>query len=68
MGKHWQKIECNVTSCVHNCIDDSTCRLEKIQVAPCDLKGDKTADKETLCSQYRYTGNLNVEEKSGIKT
>ena len=33
-----QRIECNVTNCTHNCIEDSTCRLNKIQVSPMRYK------------------------------
>lgn len=33
-----QKIDCNVTNCTHNCIEDSTCRLNKIQVSPMRYK------------------------------
>ncbi|MCX8074252.1 MAG: DUF1540 domain-containing protein [Clostridia bacterium] len=67
-GKYSQRIECNVTNCTHNCIDDSTCRLDKIQVAPCGPRGSKVAEDETLCSSYLYIGDLNEEEKSSIKT
>ena len=29
------RIKCNVTKCVHNCIEDSTCRLDSIVVCEC---------------------------------
>lgn len=58
-----QKIGCNVTSCMHNCIDDSTCRLDQINVTPCGMNGNKTPEGETACGSYHYAGNLNVEEK-----
>ena len=32
MEKDGNKIKCNVVKCVHNCIDDSTCRLNTIKV------------------------------------
>lgn len=67
--KYSQKIGCNVASCAHNCIDDSTCRLESIRVTPCSgVKGDGSPFKETLCSSYLHAGEMNIEEKSSIKT
>lgn len=65
-GSYTQKILCNVTNCAHNCLDDCSCRLDKIQVAPCGPKGDTSAKDETLCSSYLYSGNLNSEEKYGL--
>ena len=57
-----QKIECSVADCTHNCIKDSTCRLDKIRVCPC-ISDEKTAsDESTQCSSYHYLGDLNAKE------
>ncbi len=61
-----QKIKCNVTKCVHNCIDNSTCRLESIKV--CECMNDKNSNKkedQTACGSYKYAGNLNQSEILG---
>lgn len=59
------KIECNVVDCMHNCIENSTCKLDAIRV--CNCTGDKYAKKEdgTACSSYDYAGDLNEEGVSG---
>lgn len=60
------RILCNVTKCVHNCIDNSTCRLDSIKVRECmnDKKSDKKED-QTACGSYEYVGNLNESEILG---
>lgn len=63
--KNSQKIECNVTECSHNCLEDCTCKLDRIQVCPCRVKGDKTPEDETACAMYSYSGNLNSKEIIG---
>ena len=39
------RIKCNVTKCVHNCIEDSTCRLDSIVVCEC-MKIEKVKIKK----------------------
>ncbi len=60
-----QKIECNVSSCAHNCLEDCTCRLDRIMVRP--KAGDKTRTpgSETSCGSYFYIGEMNVVERLG---
>ena len=60
------KIKCNVAKCVHNCIDDSTCRLDSIIVCECmnDKKSKKRED-QTACGSYNYCGDLNKNERLG---
>ncbi len=60
-----QKIECNVAHCAHNCIEDCTCRLDKIQVCPCNTKANESADDTTACASYKFCGDLNVTEITG---
>lgn len=60
--KNDRKILCNVSDCTHNCIDDSTCKLESIKVSVCNNKAKDIKDK-TLCASYENCGDLNVEEK-----
>lgn len=57
------KIECNVSKCVHNSIEDSSCRLDTIRVCECsnDRKSVKRED-QTSCGSYEYCGNLNMKE------
>lgn len=65
--KYDQKIKCNVAECLHNCIEDSSCRLEKIQVCPCTSKLEEEAlprDK-TACASFLNAGDLNVVEITG---
>ena len=66
MEKDGNKIKCNVVKCVHNCIDDSTCRLNTIKVCECmnDKKSSKRED-QTACDSYEYVGNLNKSEILG---
>lgn len=54
-----QKIECNVSSCAHNCIEDATCRLDRIMVTPCSRDISRVPEGETACSSYFYSGKLN---------
>jgi hypothetical protein len=64
-----QKIGCNVVSCAHNSVENSTCRLENIKVTPCaGVKGDGSAYKETLCSSFLHVADLNMQEKSSGKS
>ena len=60
-----QKILCNVAHCTHNCIEDSTCRLNKILVSPCTTKANESADETTSCASYKYCGDLNIAEITG---
>lgn len=60
-----QKIECNVTKCAHNCIDDCTCRLDSIKVCNCKNQGSGELDDETACGSYDFAGNLNETEITG---
>ena len=60
-----QKIECSVSSCAHNCLEDSTCRLDRIMVKPCYLNQSRTPDGETACGSYFYVGKMNIVERLG---
>lgn len=60
-----QKIECNVSSCAHNCLEDSTCRLDRIMIKPCSLNQSRTPEGETACGSYFYVGEMNVVERLG---
>ena len=66
MRKGDDRIKCNVAKCAHNCIDDSTCRLNSIKVCECmnDNKSKKRED-QTACGSYEYVGNLNKYEVLG---
>lgn len=66
MEKRSGKIKCNVSKCAHNCIDDSTCRLDSIMVCEC-MNDKKSSIKEdqTSCGSYYYSGNLNSSEVLG---
>ena len=60
-----QKIKCGVTDCVHNCIEDSTCRLECITV---NVSSDRRHANEidgTCCKSYYSAGDLNKVEIVG---
>lgn len=59
------KIQCNVVDCMHNCVENCTCRLDTIQV--CNCSGEKYAKHEdgTACSSYNYAGDLNETEITG---
>ncbi|MBR5227478.1 MAG: DUF1540 domain-containing protein [Clostridia bacterium] len=50
----YQKIKCNVSDCTHNRLEDSTCRLETIQVCPCGSKTTTDPLKDTACASYEY--------------
>lgn len=58
-----QKIECNVSSCAHNCLEDSTCRLDRIMINPCSSTKDKMSVEQTICGSYNYVGNMNIVER-----
>lgn len=60
-----QKIECNVSSCAHNCLEDSTCRLDRIMVKPCLGVQDKTPEGQTACGSYFYIGQMNIVQRLG---
>lgn len=65
--KYDQKIKCTVAECLHNCIEDCSCRLEKIQVCPCSSKLEENSlqrDK-TACASYQNAGDLNITEITG---
>lgn len=66
MDKSNGKIKCNVTKCAHNCIDDSTCRLDSIMVCECvNDKNSKMKEDQTACGSYYYCGDLNKSEILG---
>ena len=50
---------------MHNCIDDSTCRLECIQVNVMSDKSHAGCKDNTACKSYTYGGDLNVSEMTG---
>lgn len=60
-----QKIECTVSSCAHNCLEDSTCRLDRIKVKPTTLENSKNSENQTLCGSYNNIGELNTVERIG---
>lgn len=60
-----QKINCNVSECTFNCLEDSTCRLDSIKVCNCSSNKTKDPLKDTACGSYEYSGNLNIEEITG---
>ena len=41
------KINCNVSTCAHNCVEDSTCLLKEIRVARIKADESGDADKDT---------------------
>lgn len=57
-----QKICCNVSDCTHNATQDCTCKLNKIEVNPCNGKHTRQPQDETSCSMYSYCGDLNERE------
>lgn len=60
-----QKIKCGVTDCLHNCIEDSTCRLECITV---NVSSDRRHADEvdgTCCKSYDHARDLNKTEIVG---
>lgn len=66
LRKKEDKILCNVTKCVHNCIEDSTCRLDSIKVCECmNDKKSRRREDQTSCGSYEYCGNLNTDEIIG---
>ena len=60
-----QKIKCNVSECTHNCIEDSTCRLECIKVGVMSDKVNAKCEDETCCNSYDFGGDLNKTEITG---
>ncbi|MDD3303868.1 MAG: DUF1540 domain-containing protein [Clostridia bacterium] len=60
-----QKIMCGVTDCAHNCIDDSTCRLEAIKVNVMQDNRKAECEDGTCCKSYDYAGDLNETEITG---
>lgn len=60
-----QKIKCNVTDCLHNCIDDSSCRLDCIKVGIMSNKTKAKCEDGTCCTSYDFGSNLNESEKTG---
>lgn len=61
----FQKIKCNVSNCTHNCLEDSSCRLDEILVTPTILKNGVYKPDVTMCGSFKDIGNLNMEEKRG---
>lgn len=59
------RIKCNVTDCVHNCIYDSTCRLNSIKVGIMNEKNKAASVEGTCCKSYDYAGDLNESEVTG---
>lgn len=57
-----QKIKCTVSDCTHNCIQDSTCRLEEISVCNCNAVKTKDPKKDTACSSYHYDDVQPIEK------
>lgn len=53
-SKGSQKIKCDVADCTHNCIKDSTCMLDEIEVCNCSYSKTKDPLKDTACSSYEY--------------
>jgi len=66
MRKGDERILCNVSKCSHNCMEDSTCRLDTIKVCECmnDNKS-KNPEAQTACKSYEFIGNLNQSEILG---
>lgn len=62
-----QKIQCTVAECTHNSLEDSTCKLDKIHVAPCGGKKSDNPEDETACAMYSYSADLNAEENKASK-
>lgn len=65
LKKGSQKIKCGVTDCVHNCIDDCTCRLDSIKINVSYDKSKACCTDETCCKSYDYAGDLNQVEITG---
>lgn len=53
------KINCNVSTCAHNCVEDSTCLLREIKVARIKAEESGDADMDTACHSYKYLGHEN---------
>ncbi len=60
-----QKIKCGVTDCIHNCIDDCTCRLDSIKVNVVSDQTKACSKDGTCCKSYDYAGDLNEVEVTG---
>jgi hypothetical protein len=50
-----QKINCSVTSCMYNALDENECTLKAIQVCPCSTITSGTPQDETCCASYKDT-------------
>lgn len=48
-----QKINCTVTSCKYNNVEEKGCTLKQIIVTPVENCSTKNPD-ESMCSSYKY--------------
>ncbi|MDD2376945.1 MAG: DUF1540 domain-containing protein [Clostridia bacterium] len=62
-----QKIQCTVTECAHNCLEDSTCRLDKILVSHGLTRSDESSKDDTACGMFLFVGKSNAEETRASK-
>lgn len=60
-----QKIKCSVADCTHNCLEDSTCRLECIKVSVMKDRPEAKCEEGTACCSYDFGGDLNQAEMTG---
>lgn len=59
MEKNSQKINCDVTSCKYNDVDEELCTLEEIKVSNEDeSSGEK---KDTICDSYELDDDKSEE-------
>lgn len=58
---NFQKIKCTVTECAHNCLEDSTCRLDEILVSHGLTRSDESSKDDTACGMFHFVGKLNTE-------
>lgn len=49
-----QRIKCTVSECMHNSVQDSSCRLKSINVSPCSSDVNKDPKASTACLSYKY--------------
>jgi len=63
----YQKIQCTVTECAHNSLEDSTCRLEKIIVKHRVIRSDENTEDDTACGMFVFVGGLNADETRASK-
>ncbi len=54
------RINCNVSTCTHNSLEDSTCRLNEINVSRISAEESGDADKDTACHSYKFIGTENT--------